>query len=151
MMHLAAIDARRHIALDRAMRSAVIKSFQETKLERARVLALAIDIVSRDGEMPKGPMDARRIIDAVCERTGFTIEQFRSVSRTLPLARWRQAIMYLAREMLRENCYGSIGAQLGNRDRTTIYYGWRETIKHMKSDPAFATEIEDLRRSLEGR
>ncbi|MGH7056669.1 MAG: chromosomal replication initiator protein DnaA [Acetobacteraceae bacterium] len=72
-----------------------------------------------------------------------------SSRRARAVARPRQVAMYLAKQ-LTSRSLPEIGRRFGNRDHTTVMHAIARVGELMAHDPAFATEVELLRKMLEG-
>jgi chromosomal replication initiator protein len=64
------------------------------------------------------------------------------------VARPRQVAMYLAKH-LTQRSLPEIGRKFGNRDHTTVIHAVERVTKLMAEDPAFAEDVELLRKRLE--
>ena len=80
---------------------------------------------------------------AVCSRFGLTPEMLRGPRRERGIARPRQIVMFLAREMTPLS-YPRIGAHLG-RDHTTILHGERRVRALMAVKPKLAAYVAECR------
>ena len=60
----------------------------------------------------------------------------------------RQVAMYLAKQ-LTSRSLPEIGRRFGNRDHTTVMHAVSRVAELMQQDPAFAEDVELLRRMLE--
>ena len=85
----------------------------------------------------------RDIEAAVCARFGLTVEQLRGPGRVRGIARPRQIIMYLAREMTVLS-YPRIGAYF-HRDHTTVLWGERRIRQLMVEKPKLAAYVRECR------
>jgi len=83
----------------------------------------------------------------VAEHFNIRITDMHSARRARAVARPRQVAMYLAKQ-LTSRSLPEIGRKFGGRDHTTVMHAVRK-IEELKSvDPAFAEDIELLRRML---
>ena len=71
-----------------------------------------------------------------------------SARRARAIARPRQVAMYLAKQ-LTSRSLPEIGRKFGNRDHTTVMHAVSRIAELMAADPAFAEDVELLRRMLE--
>ena len=89
-------------------------------------------------------------IRSIQERTalvfGVPIEAMTAKGRTRPLARARQAAMYLSWK-LTDNGPSAI-ARAFNRDHTTVIHALRRVPKYRREDPAFARKLALVANSL---
>ena len=88
------------------------------------------------------------IQQAVADEWGITTEGLRSKTRTKALTIPRQAAMYLCREVLQLQLV-EIGNAFGGRDHSTVIHSLDRASEQIKSDPAFRTRVEKLKKSLE--
>jgi chromosomal replication initiator protein len=86
---------------------------------------------------------------AVAARYGLKLADFLSPRRARNVARPRQVAMYLAKA-LTTHSLPDIGRRFGGRDHTTIIHGVRRIEELMAEDAGFASEVEALRREIEG-
>jgi chromosomal replication initiator protein len=91
----------------------------------------------------------RDITDGVCTRFGLTREEIRGPARQRAVARPRQILMYLAREMTGQSL-PQIGRYLG-RDHTTILHGVRRINTLIAGQPYLAEAITECRNIIEHR
>src|SRR3989344_1577898 len=88
------------------------------------------------------------ILLAVETTYGISRAELLSARRARRVARPRQVMMYLAKE-LTPRSLPEIGRYIGNRDHTTVMHGVRKVIELMALHPAFAREVERLSRELQ--
>lgn len=95
------------------------------------------------------PLNAAKILAAVCRRYGITELDIRSQRRTKGLVMPRHIAMYLCKE-LTDISYPAIGRRIGGRDHTTVLHGVKKIERLIaEGDNHLAAEIEDIARSLE--
>ena len=85
----------------------------------------------------------RDIEAAVCARFGLTPEILRGPKKQRGIARPRQIVMFLAREMTMLS-YPRIGAHF-NRDHTTVLSGERRIRELMEKKPKLADYVKECR------
>jgi chromosomal replication initiator protein len=85
----------------------------------------------------------RDIEAAVCARFGLTPEILRGPKKQRGIARPRQIVMFLAREMTQLS-YPHIGAHF-NRDHTTVLHGERRIRALMAEKPKLADYVRECR------
>ena len=73
--------------------------------------------------------------------------EFQSAQRSRRVARPRQVAMFLARTIT-ERSLPEIGRRFGGRDHTTVLHACRRVAALCEEDPAFAQEVEFLKRVL---
>ena len=77
------------------------------------------------------------------------VADMHSARRARSVARPRQVAMYLAKQ-LTSRSLPEIGRKFGGRDHTTVMHAVRKIDELREIDPAFAEDVELLRRMLEG-
>lgn len=148
--HLAKYDAERSISLQRYLQHAQLRSAREAERERARILALAIDILVDDGAEPIVALDIRNIIDVVRTYYGVSLIDLRAPRKTKRILWARQSAMYLCRELTGAT-FHQIGLHLGDRDPTTCDHGWRKVSARLAAGlRPLCTEIDELKKILAG-
>lgn len=85
----------------------------------------------------------------VAEHWNIRLTDMSSPRRARAVARPRQVAMYLAKQ-LTSRSLPEIGRKFGNRDHTTVMHAVSRIAELMAVDPAFAEDVELLRRMLEG-
>ncbi len=98
------------------------------------------------GSTAAGPALAE-VLKAVSRASGLTQEVLRGLGQARRLARVRQLVMYLQRELCPGTSLTAIGLFLG-RDHSTILYGCRRAAARLDRDPAFRRLYEAARREL---
>ena len=88
------------------------------------------------------------IQQAVADEWGITTEGLRSKTRTKALTIPRQPAMYLCREVLQLQLV-EIGNAFGGRDHSTVIHSLDRALEQIRSDPAFQSRVEKLKKSLE--
>ncbi len=84
----------------------------------------------------------------VAEHWNLRLSDMSSARRARAVARPRQVAMYLAKQ-LTSRSLPEIGRKFGNRDHTTVIHAVSRVAELMGVDPAFADDVELLRRMLE--
>ncbi len=84
----------------------------------------------------------------VAEHYNIRLTDMSSARRARNVARPRQVAMYLAKQ-LTSRSLPEIGRKFGNRDHTTVMHAVSRIIELTAADPAFAEDVELLRRMLE--
>ncbi|MFC7332407.1 chromosomal replication initiator protein DnaA [Rhodocista pekingensis] len=85
----------------------------------------------------------------VAEHFNIRLSDMSSARRARAVARPRQVAMYLAKQ-LTQRSLPEIGRKFGDRDHTTVMHAVRKVEELCGTDPAFAEDVELLRRMLEG-
>jgi chromosomal replication initiator protein len=84
----------------------------------------------------------------VAEHYNIRLTDMSSARRARAVARPRQVAMYLAKQLTTRSL-PEIGRRFGNRDHTTVMHAVNRVAELMKTDAAFAEDVELLRRMLE--
>lgn len=146
----ARIEREQHdVTRQAARREARIAAIVENAKKRQEEYRRAEEAFEVLMQQRKG-FSIRKIIDTCCRHYRTPPLAILSARREAPICRVRHIIAYLCAE-LSTRSLPEIGRCLGGRDHTTILNSRTVMRKKIASDPAFASEIEDLRRSLEGR
>jgi chromosomal replication initiator protein len=88
-----------------------------------------------------------RVINTVASYYQVTVEGLRSNSRSRTVAFPRQMAMYLARTETGMS-YPQIGVKLGNRDHTTILYGYEKISGLVESDTNVRRDVLEIKATL---
>ena len=89
------------------------------------------------------------IIRAVCKTYGVTADDIKGKSRVKNISEARQVVMWMARQLTEES-YDTIGAELGGRDHSTVYYGISTVEKRTLDDKAYLYKLERLKKEITG-
>ncbi len=87
------------------------------------------------------------IIRKVCATYDVRAEDIKGKSRTKNISEARQVVMWMARQLTDES-YESIGAELGGRDHSTVYYGISTIEKRTINDRGFLYKLERLKQEI---
>ena len=90
------------------------------------------------------------IIATVSQFYGFKSSDIRGPSRKGPIAKARQVVMYLAREIAALSA-SSVGQELGNRHHTTVLHGHNFITKSMDEDPVLKNQIRLIENTLQDK
>jgi len=90
------------------------------------------------------------IIAAVSQQYGIKPSEIRGQSRKGPVARSRQIVMYLARELAFLSS-SAIGQELGDRHHTTVLHGHDFISAESKSDPVLKNQLRQIENMLLNR
>jgi chromosomal replication initiator protein len=112
------------------------------KIEPELVDMALVDLI---GKPEKLSLD--EVIKATCEYYGVSIDDILSASRKRAIAVPRQIVMYLARTETSASL-PRIGAKLGNRDHTTVLYGYAKVASLAETDAEIRRAIMDIKASL---
>lgn len=145
--------ARSCSASVRELEGAVIKLLAYSSLKNqeitVRLARAALSEMLRSDE-PAGPpldLDPARVREVVARYFGVRPDALMSKRRTKDLTVPRQIAMYLIKELLDLSLVG-IGEQFGGRDHSTVIHSIRKVEYTMRSDPAFAEDVQHLRTAL---
>ena len=92
-------------------------------------------------------MTVDQVIEAVCEYYNVSIDAMSSTSRSRAIAFPRQMVMYLARTET-DASLPQIGSQLGNRDHTTVLYGYEKISALLETNSTTRRDILEIKASL---
>ncbi len=103
------------------------------------------------GEMFKGTnvVTIADIIRKVCDAYDVKADDIKGKSRTKNISEARQVVMWMARQLTDES-YENIGAELGGRDHSTVYYGISTIEKRSSEDKSFLFKLERLKKEILG-
>ena len=88
-----------------------------------------------------------QVVDAVCRYYKVSDDAMSSSSRSRTIAYPRQVAMYLARTET-DASLPQIGARLGNRDHTTILYGYEKIAKEVERDDSIRRDTLEIKAVL---
>ena len=77
------------------------------------------------------------------------IEDIKSHKRARAISEARQVAMWMARQLTDES-YENIGAELGDRDHSTVYYGISQIEKRSLEDKSYSYKLERLKKDILG-
>ena len=131
----------------RELEGALNKVVAYAQLSGGRIEADLVDMALVDliGKPDKLSLD--EVILATCEYYHVSMEDILSASRKRTISVPRQVVMYLARTETDESL-PRIGAKLGNRDHTTIMYGYEKVASLAEVDSEMRRAIMDIKSSL---
>jgi chromosomal replication initiator protein len=88
-----------------------------------------------------------QVIDVVCAHYNVSVEDIRSKGRSRMISFPRQVVMYLCRTET-DASLPQIGSYLGNRDHTTILYGYEKISEQFDTDPNVRRDVLEIRAAL---
>lgn len=94
-------------------------------------------------------IDAGHIVDGVCKFYNIKKEELLARKRTKEIANARQVAMYLISDML-SMPLEAIGNIFG-KDHATVVYAKRKVSEDMKKDKKFTTEVNDIKKMVQGK
>jgi chromosomal replication initiator protein len=92
-------------------------------------------------------MTIDQVIEATCRYYNVSADAIASKSRSRAIAFPRQMAMYLARTET-DASFPQIGVKLGNRDHTTILYGYEKITSLLETDAAVRRDMLEIKQSL---
>lgn len=92
-------------------------------------------------------ISVEQIIDVVCRYYGVSPEVLSSSSRKSNIAYPRQVAMYLSRTETEASLL-QVGAQLGNRDHTTVLHGYEKIASLIETDPQLRRDVLEIKALL---
>jgi len=98
--------------------------------------------------MPSGAdIEPEKVLDAVIQKFGLTIEKLLGRDRTKDIARSRQIAMYLLREEAKIS-FPQIGEVLGGRDHSTIMSAYEKIKEQLHSDRKLEQDIVSIKQFM---
>lgn len=91
-----------------------------------------------------------QVIKEVCNYYGVTIKEVKGKRRTKNIALARQICMFILRDIL-DLGYQAIGANLGDRDHSTIIHGVTKVETMLKADKNLKTELDEIKNIIRTR
>lgn len=88
-----------------------------------------------------------QVIGAVCDYYNVSQEALTGTNRSRVIAFPRQMVMYLARTET-DNSLPQIGARLGDRDHTTIMYGYEKIASMLETDTSARRDMLEIKAAL---
>lgn len=89
------------------------------------------------------------IIRVISDAYDVTADDIKGKPRTKNISEARQVVMWMARQLTDES-YENIGAELGGRDHSTVYYGISTIEKRSIEDKSFLYKLERLKKEIVG-
>ena len=135
----------------RAMEGALIKLLAISSLNKKDI---SIDLTrtvlkSIMGNELSARVTFKRIIDIAAKEMKITQKQILGKQRSKDIARARQVVMYLTRE-LTDLPLSLIGKKIGNRDHATVIHGHNKIHSECKKDTNFSNLIGDIIDKING-
>ena len=93
------------------------------------------------------PPDPDLVLQAVSSSSGVSLQALAGKSRARPIAEARHIAMYLLREDA-QLALKQVGLLLGHRDHSTVIHGVQKVSRALSSDPHLASQVSDIRNSL---
>lgn len=87
------------------------------------------------------------VMAVVCAGEKITLAEMKSKSRKREFAYPRQLAMYLSRQLTGRS-YPAIAQLMGDRDHTTILYGYRKITTQAQCSPPLAQKLDEYRRQI---
>jgi chromosomal replication initiator protein len=92
-------------------------------------------------------LSPRKILEVVAQVYELGLDDLRSKTRTNAIALPRQVAMFLMREHTGLS-FSDIGRDLGNRDHTTVMYGYEKILTRLPVDGELRANVAEIRRVL---
>jgi chromosomal replication initiator protein len=90
------------------------------------------------------------VLSVVADFYGLSVEEVRGAKRLRPLVHARHVAMYLIRDMLNNYSYPMIARIFDGRNHTTVISGVEKIREQLTSDPEMLSQINQLKRRLQG-
>lgn len=87
------------------------------------------------------------VVKVVSEAYEVSVEDIKSDKRARAISEARQVAMWMARQLTGES-YENIGAELGGRDHSTVYYGIGKIEKRLLEDKSYSYKLERLKKDI---
>jgi len=133
----------------RELEGAFIRLIAFASIDRAPInLDLAEKILSdMFSHTSARQVSLEHILEVVADTYHFSVEDLRGPSRTRTLVTARQMAMYLMREMT-DCSLSQIAQQLGNRDHSTVFHGWKKIATQMREKRGVYDQVTALTRKV---
>lgn len=95
----------------------------------------------------KKAITPKLIIDVVCDHFGITRDQLISKDRRNEVAKPRQIVMYLCKNMT-QSTYNSIGDALGGKDHATVIHGIRTITDQYDNNEKMRNTIDTIKKKI---
>lgn len=87
------------------------------------------------------------VVKAVSRAYEVSVDDIKSTKRARTISEARQVAMWMARQLTDES-YENIGAELGGRDHSTVYYGISKIDKLLLDDKSYSYKLERLKKDI---
>ena len=131
----------------RELEGALNKIIAYAQLSGTIIDTSLVDMALADIIRKPEKMTLNQVVKAVCAYYNVSEEAIISNSRSRTIAFPRQMIMYLARTET-DDSLPQIGTRLGNRDHTTVLYGYEKISSLRETDPSIRRDILELKAKL---
>jgi len=105
--------------------------------------------VLEDYRPRKGDFTPQYVVEQVAEFYAVELDDITGRSRKRRVVRPRQVCMYLSREETKASL-PQIGLSLGDRDHTTVLYGYEKIAALIEEDPQLRSDVMTIRERLYG-
>ena len=133
----------------RELEGAFNKVAAYANLSGGRIDQELVNVALSDLIRQSDKVSVETVMDAVCQYYHISKEDLAGPSRKKTIAFPRQMAMFLARTETNASL-PQIGEKLGNRDHTTILYGYEKVAKMIETDPSTRRDSLDIKQSLYG-
>jgi chromosomal replication initiator protein len=131
----------------RELEGALNKVIAYSQLMNSPVTGQLVSVALADLLRQPKRLTVGQVIAAVCAHYNISSEELIGAGRSRVISHPRQIAMYLARTET-DASLPEIGAELGNRDHTTILYGYEKVAENQASDMELHREILAIKSAL---
>lgn len=134
----------------RELEGALTKMYAFSKLHSGVPMTIDVareilkDIINPEEDKKLTP---EKIIEVVAEHYGVRAEDIKSHKRTKEIVQPRQVAMYLIRVM-NDISLDNVGKILGDRDHTTVLYGYEKIINELKTNTDLQATIDIIKKKI---
>lgn len=144
VLELIAHNVRNNI---RELEGALNKVIAYSELMDAPITPQLVNMALADLIRSPEKVTVPHVMSAVCKYYNVSMEDIRSKGRSRAIAFPRQVAMYLCRTET-DASLPQIGSYMGNRDHTTILYGYEKISEKFDTDPNIRRAILEIRAAL---
>lgn len=134
----------------REMEGALIRLVAHSSLTGRPLSVAYAEEVLRDLLPMRQALSIEQIQKVVAKYYGLTPEDLTGTKRLRPIARARAVAMYFCRKLLSDASFPAIGQGFGGKHHTTVMSAVEKVSVERKSNPAFARELEEIERQING-
>ena len=135
----------------RELEGCLISLLARASLENREVTTeLAKDVLRMVVQDMRSPIGIEQIQKVVADFLDIPPDLMRAKTRKQEVVNARQIAMYLSKD-LTNSSLKTIGLHFGGRDHSTVIHACQTVEDHLKNDPAFHQQINQLRRKIELR
>ncbi|HAV24385.1 MAG TPA: chromosomal replication initiator protein DnaA, partial [Bacteroidetes bacterium] len=135
----------------RELEGCLISLLARASLENREVTTeLAKDVLRMVVQDMRSPIGIEQIQKVVADFLDIPPDLMRAKTRKQEVVNARQIAMYLSKD-LTNSSLKTIGLHFGGRDHSTVIHACQTVEDHLKNEPAFHQQINQLRRKIELR